>query len=947
MKKLKIFAVIVFMICTITALFGFTSCESYALATPVNVSVDLDNVLTWDEVDQARRYEVEIKNENGEIISSKRQNKAAVSLKDLEIGNYIIRVRALGSEEEELSDWSEEIEFYRAYETGCVYTLINNMEYQITKGNNTVGRIVIEDFYRGKPVTSIADNAFKGNQRITEVVLGNNIKTIGNNAFYKCESLKSIVIPESVTSIGERAFQRCILLEEVVIPNGVTSINDSTFTLCKALKKVTIGANVQYIAQAAFSDCSSLVEVTIPDSVKSIAEDAFSGCTGMEALKIGKGVQTIGNTAFQMCKSLKTLTFAQDSELLYIGQRAFSENESLESIVLPSKLVQLDAESFAQCTKLQSIDLPDSLMRLGAQAFNGTEAFNKGRDESTQLVYVDKWLISADSSLMKTIKAISASEMENYTAQETLLIRGDTVGIAGNTFVSFQELERVNLPESVRAIGTFAFGACPKLFRVDLKETELIDSYSFYGSPLLKNFYPGNSLVEIGDYAFYGCTGLTNFQMPAKDTVRVIGTYAFKKTGIWMAAAENPEGDGLVYVGKWLVGAADEGIVNASLKSGTIGVADYAFFNCNYLGSVNLTGVKYLGRAAFYRCASLSTVQFDANLTAINDYTFYECGRLSMIPNGFPRALKSIGRSAFYNCINLGEADLGKTDVTSIGPYAFFNCSALKKLNLGDSLVSVEGYAFYKCTALENVVIPDTTQAIGERSFYRNTKLKTIDFGEGLVSIGNYAFASCDALTEINLPDSVKYIYNNAFYKCTGVESIDFGNGLIWVGPYAFYGMSGVDSLQLPSSLQVIDGYAFKGWNGLSSVVLSANIQSISQHVFYGCNGMTIYAESTEAEVEWSDKFNSNYRPVIWGCTLSEDKTYVVSVTITENTISNKNAKEGIAAPEREGYAFVGWATQANGAPAYSAADIHKATIGTTLYAVWVEAAPETEVAES
>lgn len=948
MKKLRIFAVIAFMICTITALFGFTSCDDYALTTPTNISVDLDQLLTWDEVEQARRYEIEIKDENGELVSSKKQNKESLSLKELEIGNYTIRVRAIGSEEEEVSDWSEVVDYYRPYETGCVYTLINNMEYQVTKGGTASGSIVIEDFYRGKPVTSIADNAFKGNQLITEIVLGNNIKTIGNNAFYKCEALKSIFIPKSVVSIGERAFQRCIALEEVVIPDLVTTINESTFTLCKAIKKLTIGANVQYIGQSAFSDCTSLTALTIPDSVHSIASDAFSGCTGLETLKIGKNVQTIGNMAFQMCKKLKSITFAEDSSLLYIGQRAFFQNESLTSVVFPTKLVQLDVDSFYQCTNLEKIDLPDSLMRISAQAFHGTKAFYNGLDESTKLVYIDKWLVSADDSLRKTAKALSATALDKISAEETMFLKGDTVGIAGSTFAQFQMLERVNLPASVRTISDFVFAYCPNLMRVDLTSTELIDAYSFYGCKLLSTFYSGDALVEIGDYAFYGCVALDKFHLPEKNTVRVIGTYAFKKTAYWTAAEEDEKGDGLVYVDNWLVGAAKDGIVNASLKSGTIGISDYAFFNAAYLSSVNLAGVKYIGRAAFYQCFALSTVQFDANLTSISDYTFYNCSRLSMITNGFPRALTSIGRSAFYGCSNLSEIDLGKSvKLTSIGPYAFLGCTSLSKVNLGDSLTSIDSYAFYKCTSLKELILPDSLQVLGERAFYKNIALETVDFGEGLVSIGNYAFANCGALKKIELPDTVQYIYNNAFYKCKGVESLELGNGVKWIGTYAFYGMDGVDTLQLPASLKEISGYAFKGWNGLGSLVVSKDIEIIGEHVFYGCNEMTIYTDDVATDNKWSDKFNSSFRPVIWGCTLSKDKTYVVSVTITENTISNKMVKNGIAAPEREGYDFAGWATQENGALVYAAADIDKAAIGTTLYAVWTKAVDNNENIEN
>ncbi|MBQ4053135.1 MAG: leucine-rich repeat protein, partial [Clostridia bacterium] len=839
-----------------------------------------------------------------------------------------------------VSAWSEAFKYYRPYETGCVYTLINNTEYQITKAGSASGKVIIEDVYRGKPVTSIADNAFKGNFQITEVVLGKNIKSIGNNAFYKCEYLTKIDIPESVSSIGERAFQRCISLEEVVLPEAVTMINDSTFTLCKALKKLTFGSNVQYIGKTAFSDCVSLTEVTIPDSVQMIDEDAFSGNTSLTSVNIGKGVQSIGNNAFQMCKSLKNIKFAEDSRLVYIGQRAFYQNEVLESIAFPSTVIQLDAECFYQCAKLAQIDLPDSLQKLGGQAFHGTALYRNQVEAGEKLIYIDKWVISADTSLYTTVEAIATVPLDGY---ETQLIKGDTVGVASNVFAQFQKLIVVKMPATMKYLGEFSFALCPELLRVDLTDAVLIDNYAFYGCEILTTFFPGDKLVEIGDYAFFGCTRLNSFTPPEK-TLKVIGTYAFKNTGLWKKAEETDSG--LVYVGNWLVGAAKKDIFAVSLNKGTVGIADYAFYDCMFLNSANLTGVKYLGRAAFYGCMALSAVQFDDNLTEIKEYTFYSCARLSYITNGFPRSLTYIGRSAFYGCISLLNVDMGRASVKSIDQYAFYECSSLETVNLGQKLETINDFAFYKCEQLSELILPDTMKTIGSRAFYKNTALTSVSFGEGLVSIGSYAFSVCEALTEVKLPDSLQYVSNNAFYKCTALKSVDLGQGVVWLGSYAFYGIDGVDSLQLPASLVQIDSYAFKGWNGLNSIVLRKDIQYIGAHVFYGCKGMTIYTDGTAEEITWNSKFNSSYRPIIYGCTLSEDKTYVVSVAVKEDTILNKMSKGDITAPEREGYTFAGWATQANGAVVYTAADIVKVPIGTTLYAVWevAEEVPETEM---
>ena len=154
--------------------------------------------------------------------------------------------------------------------------------------------------------------------------------------------------------------------------------------------------------------------------------------------------------------------------------------------------------------------------------------------------------------------------------------------------------------------------------------------------------------------------------------------------------------------------------------------------------------------------------------------------------------------------------------------------------------------------------------------------------------------------------------------------------------------MSEVETLSLPASLDYIGSYAFKGWNGLTSLLLNGEIDSIGQHAFYGVKQATVYTDANAPEFiegeyvhQWNSKFNSSYRPTVWGCTLSEDKTYVVSVTVAEDTFANVTAKGGFTAPERAGWVFDGWATQPDGEVVYAGADIAKAPVGTTLYAVW------------
>ena len=58
-------------------------------------------------------------------------------------------------------------------------------------------------------VTSIGAKAFKGNKKITSVVIGKNVKKIGKNAFANCKKLKKVTINSKVLKkVGKKAFYR-------------------------------------------------------------------------------------------------------------------------------------------------------------------------------------------------------------------------------------------------------------------------------------------------------------------------------------------------------------------------------------------------------------------------------------------------------------------------------------------------------------------------------------------------------------------------------------------------------------------------------------------------------------------------------------------------------------------------------------------------------------------
>ena len=90
-------------------------------------------------------------------------------------------------------------------------------------------------------VTSIADNAFKNNKKITKVVIGSNIVTIGKNAFAKCTKITSIVIGKNVTKIEKNAFYGCGKLKKITIKSEkLTSKSVAKYAFSRIGKKTVI-----------------------------------------------------------------------------------------------------------------------------------------------------------------------------------------------------------------------------------------------------------------------------------------------------------------------------------------------------------------------------------------------------------------------------------------------------------------------------------------------------------------------------------------------------------------------------------------------------------------------------------------------------------------------------------------------------------------------------------
>ncbi len=941
MKKLLTFiAAFVLSMCLLI----FVGCGK-TLAVPEKIRIDDDYLMTWSSVENARTYSLEIKSiatgETDTVVS----RKTSYSLSSYQEGDYEIRIKAVPRDSSaKESDWSEVVSFHKNYETGCVYTLINNnTEYAITSAGTCTDSFTIEDVYRGKPVTEIANSAFRAS-KVKNIVVGNNVRSIGDEAFYNCPDLESIVIPQSVTYIGSGAFSSCLSLKEITLPENVDTVEANTFSYCRALEKVVLGDNVTLIGEAAFVGCNSLKSIELPDALLAIYSHAFSECSALESISFGSQLILLDERAFSRCGNLSEIEFAENSSLIRIAAYAFAECPKLTQVALPDGLVSLGIGAFNACTELSEVTMPQSLTTVGSGVFNGTKVYNDCLTAGDNIIYADNWVVAVENRA--DITELSANDFKE-----------GTVGIVGRAFTSCENLTKVVLPSSIKYLGDSCFAKNKALYSVTLPGVETIAYGVFTDCDNLMILNLGENLKSIGTNAFYGCDKLANPEngnlIPA--SVTSIGEKAFVNTALW----NNPTEEGVVYAGNWVVGyntvdaeGKEINITTVTLKPDTIGIADFAFLGCESLKNVRgaITDVRYLGTGAFYNCTGLSAISLNENLSEIKDYTFYKCQSLYSIQ--IPANLKKIGRSAFYDCHTLSEIDLSGGRVEEIGYFAFFRCKNIKTIDFGDYLKEISAYAFLNCISLSEVYLPSSVVSIGALAFQDCIALKKVGFVEGavpsLATIGQYAFARCINLKTVEFPSSLRVIGDYAFSDCTKLKRAEFAEGIEEIGKFAFYANRNLTRLYLPSSLKKIGEQAFRSCTGLLSALLPSSLEEVGAHAFYMCIQLTVYSDAQSMPESWDARWNSSFRPVMLGCTLSEDGSYVVSITINENLMLNveRLSQSGdsapvlgnnkFSAPSRVGYNFVGWTTQEGGTTAeITNNDIASLPEGTTLYTVW------------
>ena len=278
-------------------------------------------------------------------------------------------------------------------------------------------------------------------------------ESIGKGAFAYCTALKTVILGDEITVVPELLFYGCDKLEAVNL-DKVKEIGNNVFANNSSLKSVDL-SSAEYIGDYAFT-LSGLEEVTLSENGTDMGEGAFAYCRTLDTVDNLDSAKNIGSYAF----AYTSLTDIDVSAAISLGDHVFiKEDVTSVKATLGSSLTYVGDNPFAMC-------LVEPFSRDEVYSFNGKDYTVKSYtfDISDSVKIVDGSLYC---------KVANGYELITYAGVETgiVTVMEGTVRISSFAFAG-SDVETVQLPHSLNAIGHKAFFACDKLNTVIFKSYE-------------------------------------------------------------------------------------------------------------------------------------------------------------------------------------------------------------------------------------------------------------------------------------------------------------------------------------------------------------------------------------------------------------------------------------------------------------------------------------------
>ena len=485
--------------------------------------------------------------------------------------------------------------------------------------------------------------------------------------------------------------------------------------------------------------------------VKKISSYAFADCNKVTEVYIGDEITEIGDYAFSGCSSLKKITF--------VGTMAkWKEIQIGAGNDVLNKVTIICSDGVINASEGENVLVSG---KCGENLFWYVT-------ENVELIIVgtgDMYDYGYMNAPWYTVKKASG-----YTTRIQSVQLSDGMTKIGNHAFMEAPIKEVDIPDSVKVIGTRAFLNCNKLEEVFIPNgvTEIGES-SFSGCHNIKNVTGMENIAKIGSGAFEYCSGLTSIEIP--DSVMEIEREAFASCTILMDATL-PHNEAYTTIASKLFSEC-ENLKTINIPDNVTEIEGNAFEGCSDLASVSgMKNVKVIGTHSFWMCKKLVEIHLTDTIEKIGVGAFAGCAQISQVKLPQNTEYTKVNDETFWGCENLTDVDI-PNNVTRIGESAFARCEKIKTLLLPLNMTTIGARAFSGCTMLETIEIPRGVTGIGGSAFSECSKLKEVVLPENISGLDTGTFRN-SGLVKITLPKTIGNIAPTTFENCAELSDVVF-----------------------------------------------------------------------------------------------------------------------------------------------------------------------------
>lgn len=411
--------------------------------------------------------------------------------------------------------------------------------------------------------------------------------------------------------------------------------------------------------------------------------------------------------------SIKSLNYTNYVDL-------FGPSRNLKYCYIPNGIEKMGSV-LADCDAIEEFRIPDALKVLSSAPFHGGVNLHTIQGNHSG-ISKDRKTFVMDGTLF----AFAPKGLVSYSIDEGIL------NIASAVFRSCESLESVQLPVSLKTIGSDAFGFSGIKSISLTPNIEVVGYLAFRACAFLSSIYIPEVAheIEIDSHAFHG----TN------NVVEISGKYATEDKLMLIKDGE------IICVAKKSLKEA----LSLEIPGTVIGIGDGMFSHLKKLESVVINeGVEYIGSQVFYGCENLKTISIPSTMTHYGNGFVADCPNLEAIygPQCSSDNRYLLGVNLVSNGSVPSDAQYGWQENTLLA----FAPKGIKEYVFEGNIMGIGGYVFDENHEIESIIVKASIEAVLTGAFEECGNLKVVDLPSSVKLIEQGAFSRCEKLNTLKI----------------------------------------------------------------------------------------------------------------------------------------------------------------------------------------------------